>query len=605
MNKSKVQGHSHSRSIPSTPIRKAVSSDNKKTKKGMTMKSICFTLAACIAACGVLSAQGADESKAPQADRMAWWREARYGMLVCWGIYAVPARGEWVMDLEHIPVAKYEAYAKEFNPVKFDARKWVGLAKDAGMKYLVFTAKHHDGFCMFNTQATDFNVVTGTPWRRDPLKDLSEECRRQGIKFCVYYSIMDWHHPDQMPTNDDPERPNYNDSRMRPGRKPSYIQYMKTQLKEMIDQYQPAVIWFDGQWGAEWTNADGNELYHWLLEQDPTLIISDRVKGAGDFGTPEQHVPATGLPGDWETCMTMSTKWGYVAEGNEYQAPETLLRTLVDIASKGGNFLLNVGPTAEGVIPAPEVDRLQMIGKWMKVNGEAIYGTTASPFPKIQPWGRCTKRIAGDRTLLYLLVLEWPKDGRLVLPALKNKVESAALLAGGAKLETTNGEEGVSIAVPSMAPDADCSVIKLTIQGGLELGPELAIQQADGSMVFDVFAARLSGALRLEPHHPKGNIGNWSDPKDSAEWRGKIMRPGIFTVSVEIGAPGDSAITLTLGDQKLDAKLARTGSYATFQKVEMGTVTIASPGIVTIKVSPAVEGWGPINLATVTLEPKL
>jgi alpha-L-fucosidase len=571
--------------------------------KKITLRMMLGMIAA-LFACGAWNAHAAGEGESTPQDRMAWWREARYGMLVCWGVYAVPARGEWVMDLEHIPVAKYEAYAKEFNPVKFDARKWVGLAKDAGMKYLVFTAKHHDGFCMFNTQATDFNVVTGTPWRRDPLKDLSEECRRQGIKFCVYYSIMDWHHPDQMPTNDDPERPNYNDSRMRPGRKPSYIQYMKTQLKEMIDQYQPAVIWFDGQWGAEWTNADGNELYHWLLEQDPTLIISDRVKGAGDFGTPEQHVPATGLPGDWETCMTMSTKWGYVAEGNEYQAPETLLRTLVDIASKGGNFLLNVGPTAEGVIPEPDVDRLRMIGKWMKVNGEAVYGTTASPFRHLA-WGRCTKKVSDGGATLYLMVFDWPEDGSLFVPGLRNKVKSAVLLAKGRNLKAVAEEDGVSISVPRKASDAVCSVIKVEIEGKPDIGPELTRQRDDGTLSLDAATAKLNGGrFSIENKHPKGNVGNWSEAGETVEWLVRIVKPGTYVVSAEVASDKNASVMVSVGDQNLESRIAPTGDYARFQNVELGTVTIASAGVVTIKVSPVAEGWAPINLATVTLEPR-
>ena len=502
-----------------------------------------------------------------------------------------------------MPNATYGKFAQQFNPDKFDAQKWVSLAKEAGMKYLVITSKHHDGFCMFDTKATDYNVVTATPWKHDPLKDLSEECRKQGVRFCVYYSIMDWHHPDQLPANDDPANPAYNDNRMAPGRKDHYVQYMKTQLQELINQYHPGVIWFDGQWPGWWENGDGYNLYQWLRKEDPQLIISDRVKGTGDFMTPEGAIPDKGLPIDWETCMTIGKTWGYDKLDNDFKSASTLIRNLAEAASKGGNYLLNVGPTADGVIPDQQIERLEAIGKWMKVNGEAIYGTTASPFLKRQPWGRCTKKTVGDRTHLYLLVIDWPKDGRLTLPGLKNKVETAILLAGDVKLETTLGDEGVSIAVPSMAPDANCSVIKLTIQGGLEVGPELAIQQADGTIVFDVFAARLSGDMQLAPHHPMGNIG-WTNPKDSAEWRGKIMRPGNFTVSMEIGAPGDSAITLTVGDQRLDAKLTSTGSYATFRKVEIGTVTIASTGMVTVKASPAVEGWAPINLATVTLTPK-
>jgi len=411
----------------------------------------------------------AAETPAQHDARMAWWRDARFGMFIHWGIYAVPAHGEWYMTKGHVPKAEYEKYAKQFNPVKFDAAQWVKIARDAGMKYMVITSKHHDGFSMFDTKATDYDVVDATAWRHDPLNDLSEQCRKQGVRFCVYYSIMDWHHPDQAPARDDPNKPTYNPTRMRPGRKADYTRYMRTQLQEPIAQCHPGILWFDGSWPGWWTGEDGKKLYAWLRGQDPTLIINNRVKGTGDYGTPEQHIPATGTGKDWETCMTINRNWGYNAADHSFKSTETLLRNLIDVASKGGNYLLNVGPTAEGLIPQKEIDRLKGMGRWLKVNGEAIYGTAASPFEKL-PWGRCTRKVRADgNTTLYLNVFDWPTNGQLEVPV-TNKPAACGLLADpGRKFQVTAGAAGLTVHLTGSAPDKICSVVALNITGKPEV----------------------------------------------------------------------------------------------------------------------------------------
>jgi alpha-L-fucosidase len=409
---------------------------------------------------------------------MAWWREARFGMFIHWGIYAVPARGEWFMTQGHVPKTEYEKFALQFDPTNFNAATWVRIAKDAGMKYLVITSKHHDGFSMFNTKATDYNVVKATPWHHDPLKDLSQECRKQGVLFCVYYSIMDWHHPDQEPAKDDPEHPTYNPTKMLPDRKADYTDYMKTQLHELITQYHPGVLWFDGSWPSWWTDADGRALYNWLREQDPKLIINNRVKGAGDYGTPEQDIPATGLKEDWETCMTINNNSGFNAGDHDFKSTQTLLRNLIDIASKGGNYLLNVGPDSAGVIPPPEVERLKAIGHWMKVNGEAVYGTGPTPFgaeagsysdtekdkngkPKfIATWDWRATTKPGK---IYLIIFNWPADGKFVVPGLDSRVKKAYLLEDGKKVGFRQNEQGVTLSLPETAPDKIASVVCLNI----------------------------------------------------------------------------------------------------------------------------------------------
>lgn len=422
------------------------------------------------------------EAPAQRDARMAWWREARFGMFIHWGPYAVPAGtyrgqriagiGEWIMQRASIPIPEYEQFARQFNPTKFDAEEWVRLAKEAGMKYIIITSKHHDGFAIFDSKVSDYDIVDFTPFRRDPLKELAEAARRHGLKLGFYYSIMDWHHPDAQA----PNYPNYNDGRKtNPNFKRYVEEYMKPQLRELLTNYgEVAVLWFDGEWIPDWTEEQGRDLYAFVRRLQPKILINNRVgKGrqgmqgltkeghVGDFGTPEQEVPPQGLPGvDWESCMTMNDTWGYKSFDDNWKDTRTLIRTLIDAASKGGNFLLNVGPTAEGVIPAPSVHRLREIGEWMKVNGEAIYGTSASPFAEQPSWGRFTRKPGK----LYAHVFDWPRDRRLEIPGgLREEVVRAYLLADEKResLPVERTETGVVVTLPAVPPSTIASVVVL------------------------------------------------------------------------------------------------------------------------------------------------
>jgi alpha-L-fucosidase len=551
----------------------------------------------------------ADETPAQRAARMQWWHEARFGMFIHWGVYSVPAGtykdkriggiGEWIMNNGKIPVADYREYAKQFNPVKFNADEWVKIAKDAGMKYIVITSKHHDGFAMFNSRASDWNIMKASPFGRDPLKELSAACQREGIKLGFYYSqAQDWNNPGGGACGKhwDPAQD---------GDMSEYIRKVAApQVKEILSNYGPiAVLWWDTPCGMTKEMAD--QLIP-LLKLQPGIIHNNRLGGGyhGDTETPEQFIPPTGYPGrDWETCMTMNDTWGYKSYDNNWKPTQMLIRNLVDIASKGGNYLLNVGPTSEGLIPGPSVERLQEVGRWMKVNREAIYSTQASPFKRLA-WGRCTRKIADGQTTLYLHVFNWPADGRLVVPGLKNDVLGASLLADGAKLTASRAAEGVVVSLPAAAPDPVSSTVVLRINGEPDVELAVLSQEADGTIKLPASEAICQGKqLKYESGNGKDNLGYWTNPSDWAEWQFRVNRAGKFKVTAEIAAQGSGRFTVAVGGSSLQGAAPDTGDYTKFQKVELGTVEIKETGKNALAAKAVREGWKPINLKSLTLRP--
>ncbi len=414
----------------------------------------------------------AEETAEEREARMAWWREARFGMFIHWGVYAVPAGvhqgekipgiGEWIMFHGEIPLADYRQYAAQFNPVKYDPDAWVQLAKQAGMKYMVITAKHHDGFALFETKASDWNVIQATPYGKDLLRPLVEACERHDMPLGFYYSEgNDWYHPGGIV-----RRKQYWDDEQA-GDFDAYLDDVAApQLRELLANYgDVAILWWDGPGYTMDAERAGRLMAPLALQ--PDIITNNRLGGGfqGDTDTPEQRIPATGIEGrDWETCMTMNDTWGYKSYDDNWKSVETLLHNLIDIVSKGGNFLLNVGPTAQGLIPEPSVERLLDIGAWMDVNSEAIHGATASRFPHL-PWGRSTTRLREDGATLYLHVFDWPEDGQLRVPGLQNDVRSATLLDGGEELAATRQDQGWTLEVPTAAPHPIASVIAIEIAG--------------------------------------------------------------------------------------------------------------------------------------------
>lgn len=395
--------------------------------------------------------------------RSKWFREDRFGLFIHWGVYSMIGKGEWVQDTGRIPVEEYQKHYKEFNPSQFNAAEWVALAKRAGQKYLVITTKHHDGFCMFDSKLTDYDIMN-TPVKRDVIKELADECHRQGMILGFYYSIMDWHHPDYVPRrpwekNRSTEGADFN----------RYCEYMKGQLRELMTNYgRIDVLWFDGGW--EHTKpgdlAKFKEIIAMARELQPQMLVNNRASIGGDFTTPEQYIPATGVvdeqgrPTLWEVCMTMTTGhgafaptawWGYDRYETVFKPTDELVQKLIDVNSKGGNFLLNIGPEPTGKIRSEEAERLEGVGRWMAKYGEAIYGSSPSPFRRLPFFGRVTQK--ADR--LFVHVFDWPQDRRLVLPGLKNPVVRAHMMGneqapvGVSRQQGELGEEVVLRCRPS------------------------------------------------------------------------------------------------------------------------------------------------------------
>src|SRR4051794_17430750 len=460
------------------------------------------------------------ETKEHREQRMQWWREARFGMFIHWGIYSVPAGeykgqqskhiGEWLMHDMKIPVAEYAEYAKQFNPVKYDADAWVKLAKNAGMKYIVITSKHHDGFAMFDSKATDYDIVDRTPYAKDVLKPLAEACRANGMKLGFYYSqAQDWHHKGGAAAG------GHWDKAAQDG---DYDEYIKTvavpQVKEILTNYgDVAVLWFDTPVDM---NKERAEQFIPLLQLQPNIIVNNRLGGGfpGDTETPEQYIPATGFPGrDWETCMTMNDTWGFKSFDQNWKPTETLVRNLINAASKGGNYLLNVGPTSEGEIPQPSIERLQQIGQWMKTNGEAIYGTSAGPFKRYSFDGRCT--VKGDR--LYVHVFKWPADGVKIV-GLKTPVTSGRFIDGGETASVTPSDDAKAPAIVIKPPgkiDPIATVVELQLDGKPEVDNSMftVAPAADRVLHLRAADATVQGrAAQLENQDEPGggNIGYWA-----------------------------------------------------------------------------------------------
>jgi len=424
------------------------------------------------------------ETREARDARIAWWREARFGMFIHWGLYAIPGGtwkdkvhkegySEWIMFDEKIPVREYEKLAGKFNPVKFDARAWAGIAKKAGMKYMVLTTKHHDGFSMFQSRLTPYNVADATPFKRDVTRELVDACRDAGMHFgCYYLIVRDWHRP-QGPGNRYKQNNvwDYPDSK-RADFDRYFATFAKPQVEELLTKYRPDLLWFDEI--DMKTDAQVEDLYQTIRKLRPECVINSRIQGCRfptkippphcDYiSTGDNEIAAKNLGFEWENPGSMNTSYGFNPNDHNWVSAAEIVSRLVEIVSKGGNYLLNVGPTPEGLIPQPCIDRLAEVGEWMAVNGEAIYGTSASVFGDSAPppagnW-RCTVKPGK----IYLHLFKWPADGKFAVPGLESKVTKAYLLAGRKELKVDQSAGTAILALPAEAPDKIASVICLEV----------------------------------------------------------------------------------------------------------------------------------------------
>ncbi len=436
-------------------------------------QQICFSRAASAAllfALLVAAPAGADDDSARnvRTERaVADWQEKRFGMFIHWGPVSLKGTEIGWSRGAQVPAPEYDQLYKKFNPVRFDADEWVAVAREAGMKYLVITAKHHDGFCIWDTAYTDYDIM-GSPFKRDILAELSAACPKGGVDFSVYYSILDWHHPDY-PL----------DSPGGKGKKakhnmPRYFEYVKNQTCEIIDKYGPiGLFWFDGEWENPWTRDHGNELYRLLKKTQPRLVINNRVsKGrhgmagtskqshlnAGDYDTPEQRIGGFSRERPWETCMTICRQWAWKPD-DAMKSLEECLRTLIHVVGGDGNFLFNVGPMPDGRIEPRQVERLREMGQWLDEYGQSIYGTRGGPFMPGK-WGASTCK--ADR--INLFVFRAPEDRPLLLPAIDKKIVASKTLTGGTvRVEQT--DEGVLVHIPRESRGEIATVIELTVEG--------------------------------------------------------------------------------------------------------------------------------------------
>ena len=541
------------------------------------------------------------ETPEQKEQRMAWYKEAKFGMFIHWGPYSALAGewngkqvevgdiAEWIMQRLQIPRDEYREMTKNFNPVEFDAEGIVRLAKDAGMRYLIFTSKHHDGFAMYHSKISKYNIIDWTPYESDPLRELAEECRMEGIRFGFYYSHReDWDEPfaygNTWDFDFDPEQDldTFEEKYLETKAKP--------QLRELLTDYGPiSLVWFDR---GIYTQDQARDFAQIVRGLQPQCIINGRIGNygkelLGDYqNLSDNGMPPSGIEEYWETPQTHNHTWGFSKFDTEWKSTAEVVRRLVEIVSKGGNYLLNIGPDGLGRVPQESVDTLTGVGKWVRANGESIYGTTASPFPEI-PWGYST--VKGGT--LYLHVFEWPKDGLLQLKGLRNEVIKVATLADPEQALSFKQEAGfVEIKVPAKPPDPINSVLVMEIEGTADVDPVLVTQREDGGYALDFLSAATQGAaVKRFNREGEWHISKWTGPSDGITWHIDVASPGEFEVRITYAANEGwvgQGYAIEAGGTQLEAKVERTGDWYEYQTFSPGTIALAEAGQQTIRIVP-------------------
>ncbi len=566
-----------------------------------------------IALAGLLISSCSPERKAEEIKTPNWFADAKFGMFIHWGPYSVLggewngqriAQGdiaEWIMERFKIHVQDYRKVAASFNPVSFNARELALLAKKTGMKYIIITAKHHDGFAMFHSQVSKYNITDYTPFGRDPIKELADACAREGIRFGVYYSHReDWDHPYAYGNTWDYDSSQTNlDSMDHPELFRKYLEEKaKPQLKELLTDYGPiSIVWFDR---GMYTQAQGKEFTDMVHALQPGCLVNGRVghydkELLGDYQSmTDNGMPAGGIEEYWETPQTLNDTWGYSKFDQHWKKPEEIIRRLVTVVSKGGNYLLNVGPDGMGVIPAPSVDILNRVGSWTARYGESIYGTGPSPFSGELPWGYCTRK----GQMIYLHVFEWPKDGSLEISGLNNEIHKAYLLkdkATSLSFSRSKPEE-VTVNVPVSPPDSINTVVVLEIVGEPDVEPFIVHQAGRQNIQLDYNTASTNGRAQKRANR-KGeeqqfHISRMEGPEDWIEWKADFQTPGTYKIIITYTAiPGweDGAYVISNGSKKIRGPVIPTNGWYEYKSEEAGVLEIKEAGVATIRLFPEKE----------------
>jgi alpha-L-fucosidase len=567
---------------------------------------------------GLLSAQNTTTSGASNDELMQWFREAKFGMFIHFGA----STSEDYLEEGSNKTERYEASVRNFNPVDLDAKEWVRIAKEAGMKYIVFTTKHHDGFCKWDSKLTDWDVIDQTEFKRDIVAELATACKEAGIELGFYYSIADWYQSDF-----DPAYSNRNGFHFHPNPDADitkYMDFMYGQIKELCENYQPRLFWFDGSSGFRDKNRKrllGQQEMVDLLHSYGAICNSrygddDEQKYVDYLSMGDNMSPSGNIGVDFESAQTMNDDWHYKAGDDNWKSADEMLEMLIQIVGNGGNYLLNVGPNSKGVIPEESQTRLKIMGEWLQENGEAVYGTKASPYPYELNWGSITQRTKDDRTTLYLNVVDWPEDGVFKLYGLNNKVAHVSLLASGVELSSTEnynaaaGLNTISINVPKTAPDPYVSVIALEIEGDPVMD-QAFLQQSDGTVILDAYSSTIHD-IEFEakkPLHPldqkaftiikKGNgimptrgltVG-LNQTGQALSWDFRLIEPGTYKVAVVCNVnedqewKADGRMRATVAGQSVENKLEE---YERWENPRMATEVMSSVSVLgTVKINTA------------------
>jgi alpha-L-fucosidase len=553
----------------------------------------------------------------------AWWREARFGMFIHWGVYSglegtwqgtsVKGYAEHIQRMLKIPIPVYrEQVAGKFNPTEFNADEWIRTAKEAGMGYFIITAKHHDGFAMYDSKASDYNIVQATPFKRDPMKELQAACRKYGVKFGFYYShAFDWGDVNA-PGNDwDYDNPG-GDRLLHGGRNwwesspellPKVRRYVDEkaipQLLELIKNYDPDILWFDTP--HKLPDAENAHIMKAVRGAKPTIVINGRLlRNCGDYASTADR-PAEFAPhaGDWEGIPTTNESYGWNQNDNSHKPPEHFIRLLAKAAARGGNVLMNVGPMGGGKMDPKDIAILHGIGKWWQVNGESIRGTTRTPLP-VQAWGESTRK----GNTLYLHVFEWP-NGKLVVGGLKNQVKRAFLLSDAKRAllpaERLNALD-LAIKAPAAAPDPVDSVVVVETEGEIATDANRLLVTSVPGDTLRAFDGQLRGkTLRFGAGKSKdAYVENWSKPSEFVAWPVRLNEPAAFDVMIAYDAEAGSAggsYTVKIRGETLLGKVTQGGNAA----APLGRVRL-QPGTFEIQVVPGtIQGSELMRLRSIRL----